>query len=514
MTVPLSEFLHALSGPLPAEAGTVVERWRPGEQLMLIAGDLRSAAGGKTFENLNPATEVVMGVAPDGDESDMDQAIAAARRAFDETSWAGVPTFRAHCLGQLRDGLTDAADEMRATIVSELGAPVLTTYGLQVSEPIEKMQLFVDLAGAYPVETLLPDVEALGERTERRIRREPFGVVAAVTPWNYPLELIIAKVCAALAAGNTVVLKPSPETPWTATVFARIVAEKTDMPPGVLNIVTAKSPETSIQLVTDPRVDMVSFTGSTQTGKAVMSAASATIKKTVLELGGKSAAIVLDDASFDDVVPMAASAALLNTGQGCINSTRLLVPFSKMEEAAKLARLTYEGLTFGDPSDPETLLGPVISKQQQDRILHYIEVGRDEGASLVAGGNRGTVNGKGFFVEPTVFVDVQPEATIAQEEIFGPVLALIGYEDDDDAVRIANSTAYGLAGMVFSASRERALNVARRVRTGMIGVNGASFIHADTPFGGYGQSGLGREWGQGGVEEFLEIKTLCAPAEK
>jgi aldehyde dehydrogenase (NAD+) len=353
-------------------------------------------------------------------------------------------------------------------------------------------------------------ISFMGNPQRRLLRREPAGVVGAITPWNVPIYLNMAKLAPALASGCTVVLKPAPDTPWCATQLGRLAAEKTDLPPGVLNVVASSDHLLGEILTTDPRVDLVTFTGSTAVGRRIVECAAPTLKNVFLELGGKSANIVLDDAPLEAVLPGAAMTCV-HGGQGCAITTRLLLPRSRYAEGLEIVKAAFEGWNYGDPTNPANLQGPQISRKQQERVLGYIEKGRKEGARVLVGGGIPSHPEKGFYVEPTLFVDVDPKATIAQEEIFGPVLCVLPYEDDDDAVRIANDSIYGLSGSVSSSSDERALAVARRIRTGTIGVNGAQWFHPDTPFGGCGQSGVGRENGVQGFEEYLETKVIGLP---
>jgi aldehyde dehydrogenase (NAD+) len=476
----------------------------------LIDGRLVGASHGGTFENVNPATEEVIGVCADGTKDDMQTAVAAARRAFDETDWSTDHAFRKKCLTQLGEALEAAKERLRAIVVAEAGSPVLLTYAVQCDTFIDAMPYWAELAGGYEYERPMRDIRFMGQPQRRLLRREATGVVGAITPWNFPLYLNLCKLGPALAAGNTVVLKPAPDTPWSATTLGAILAEHTDVPPGVVNVVASADHTVGEILSSDPRVDVVTFTGSTQTGRRVMECASATVKKVFLELGGKSAHIVLDDADFSKVLPGSAMICT-HAGQGCAITTRLLLPRSRYEEGLALAQASFEKLAYGDPTNPAHLMGPVVSARQRDRVLGYIEKGRREGARLLTGGGVPKHLTKGFYVEPTLFADVDPDATIAQEEIFGPVLAVIPYEDDDDAVRIANHSIYGLSGAVTSASEERALAVARRIRTGTLSVNGAMWFDVDTPFGGYRQSGVGRENGVAGFEEYLETKVVALP---
>jgi aldehyde dehydrogenase (NAD+) len=345
----------------------------------------------------------------------------------------------------------------------------------------------------------------------RVVLHEAAGVVSAITPWNYPLYLNLAKLGPALAAGCAVVLKPAPDTPWSATALGKLIAEETEIPPGVVNVVTSSDHLVGEVLTGDPMVDMVTFTGSTATGRRIMANAAPTVKKLFLELGGKSAHIVLDDAN---VAAVASSAGFvcIHGGQGCAITTRMLLPRSRYEEGVEAAKAAFEGVTVGDPTDPSIICGPLISDRQRQRVLGYIEKGKAEGARVVTGGGVPADLPKGYFVEPTLFADVENGMTIAQEEIFGPVLVLIPFDDDDDAVRIANESMYGLSGSVSSASEERAMSVARRIRTGTVSVNGGIWFGADAPFGGYRQSGVGRENGIEGFEEYLEVKTVALPA--
>jgi len=478
-----------------------------------IGGELVGASSGATFENVNPATEEPIGVCADGTKDDMESAIAAARRAFDETGWSTDPALRARVLRQFHAALEEAKEELRAIVVAEVGSPVLLTHSVQVNAFIDAMPYFADLAESYPYEQPMSDITFMGAPQRRILRREAAGVVGAITPWNFPLYLNLCKLGPALAAGCTMVLKPAPDTPWCATTLGRLFAEKTDLPPGVLNVVASADHQVGEILTTDPRVDLVTFTGSTATGRRIMECAAPTVKKVFLELGGKSANVVLDDAPFEQAVGMAGTVCT-HGGQGCAIPTRMLLPRSRYDEGVAIAKAAFENVPYGDPTDPSRLQGPQVSKRQQERVLGYIEKGKQEGAKCLVGGGVPSHLPKGYFVEPTLFVDVDPKSTIAQEEIFGPVLCIIPYEDDDDAVRIANDSIYGLSGAVSSASEERALAVARRIRAGTISVNGGMWFHEDTPFGGYKQSGVGRENGRLGFEEYLEVKVLGLPGKK
>ncbi|MGH9024766.1 MAG: aldehyde dehydrogenase family protein [Acidimicrobiia bacterium] len=483
-----------------------------GELRMLVDGKLTEAASGKTFSNVNPATEAVLGEVADAGPEDMERAVEAARRAFDDTDWATNREFRKRCLQQLKDALEREKEALRPLVVSEVGTPIMLTYAVQLDSCIDDMQWEIDLIDKYAWEEELPVHEFMGLRSARRVWHEPVGVVGAITPWNFPFMLNLSKIAPALAAGDTMVLKAAPDTPWSATFIGKIVAEQTDIPPGVLNIVTSgDKAEVGEVLTGDPRVDMISFTGSTATGKRIMARGAETLKRVFLELGGKSANIILDDADLASSVP-AGSMTCLHAGQGCAITTRMLLPEARYDEAVDMLKAAFEAIPYGDPTDPSNLMGPVVNKRQQERVLGYIEKGKAEGARLLVGGGLPAGFDKGYWVEPTLFVDVDPDSTIAQEEIFGPVLAVLRFKDDDDAVRIANNSQYGLSGAVNSASLDRALAVASRIRTGTIAVNGGQWFGPDSPFGGYKQSGLGREHGVAGFEEYLETKTVGLPA--
>jgi aldehyde dehydrogenase (NAD+) len=478
----------------------------------LIDGKLVPASNGATFPNLNPATEEVIGVCADGTREDMLRAVAAARRAFDETSWSTDSALRARCLKQLHEALRAEKEQLRAIVVREAGAPVSLTPFMQIDDPIEMVAYWAELAARYPYETRLTDVLYLGRPQGRILRREPVGVAGLITPWNVPLYLNLAKLGPALASGCTAVLKPAPDTPWSATHLGKLIAERTDIPAGVVNVVASLDHSLGEILSSDPRIDAVSFTGSTATGRRIMERAAATVKKVFLELGGKSANVVLEDAVFPAVLPMTAFTCV-HGGQGCALTTRLLLPRSRYAEGLELVKKAFERWKYGDPTNPAHMQGPQISKRQQERVLACIEKGRQEGARLLVGGGVPSHLPKGFYVEPTLFADVDPDSSLAQEEIFGPVLCVIPFDGDDDAVRIANRSIYGLSGSVHSASTERALAVARRIRTGTVSVNGAQWFHVDNPFGGYKQSGVGRENGRAGFEEYLETKVIALPSE-
>lgn len=474
----------------------------------LIDGRLVESSDGSTFDNINPANEEVIGVCADAVPADMDAAVAAARRSFDETNWSTDPEFRRKCIGQLADALARAREQLRTIVVREAGSPVLLTYSAQCDTCIDAMSYWTELACSYNYEHCMSDIEFMGQPQHRILRREPYGVVGAITPWNFPLYLNLCKLGPALAAGNTVVLKPAPDTPWSATYIGRLIAEQTDFPAGVVNIVASSRHELGEMLVSDQRVDLVTFTGSTPTGRRVMATAAANVKKVFLELGGKSANVVLADADLERALAGAVTVCA-HAGQGCALATRLLLPRSRYQEGLDIVKHVFETVGYGDPEDPANLQGPQISLRQRERVLGYIETGRREGARLLTGGDCPAHLVKGYYVEPTVLADVDPDSTLAQDEVFGPVLAVIAYEDDAEAVRIANNSRYGLSGIIHSEDREHALSVARRIRSGTLSINHAQWFSVDTPFGGYRQSGLGRENGRMGFEEYLETKVIA-----
>ncbi|BBZ70969.1 aldehyde dehydrogenase [Mycobacterium paraseoulense] len=485
------------------------------EPRMLIDGKLVESVSGRRFDNVNPATEEVLGTTCDGTHADMERAIAAARHAFDNTEWSRDGEARAAGLRQLQAALEAEREDLRSELVAEVGCPVLSTYGPQLDVPLrEALTWPADMIGEFAWERPLPDKDAfgLGSLTTREVWKEPIGVVGVITPWNFPFEIILNKIGPVLAMGNTCVLKPAPDTPWNATRIGRIIAEHTNIPPGVINIVPSSDHSVGEVISTSPLVDMVAFTGSTATGRRIMAAAAQTIKSTFLELGGKSVYLVLDEEGDIGGAVGGSAFICMHAGQGCAMPTRLLVPNSRYDEAVEIVKTAMENNKYGDPTDPSVLQGPLVSKKQHDRVLGYIEKGKQEGARLVTGGGVPKHLPKGYYVEPTVFADVDNKMTIAQEEIFGPVLSVIGFDGDDDAVRIANDSIYGLSGVVFATDLDRAKSVARRIRTGTLGINGGLWYGADAPFGGYKQSGVGRQCGTEGLEIFTETKTVGWPA--
>lgn len=482
------------------------------EELLFIDGKLTKSVSGETYNVINPATEEIAGKVAAANAADADLALAAARHCFDQTDWSTNTAKRTRALVQLRDGLLAVADEWRHQLVMESGVPLAFTFGPMLNSSVSDINYILNVLNNYTFEEEIEDLGSpMGGPARRIVRKEAAGVVVAITPWNAPVQTNLQKIIPALASGCTVVLKAAFNTPWAATMIGRVASQCPDLPAGALNILTSgPSGNIGALLTSDPRVDVVSFTGSTTTGSRVMENAAKTIKKTLLELGGKSAMIVLDDADFAQLLP-AAAAVCSNAGQGCILNTRLLVPRSRYDEAIAILEGVYRNIPYGDPNDMNNIMGPMISASQRKTVLGYIEKGKAEGARLVVGGGIPKDRTKGYYIEPTLFVDVDNKMTIAQEEIFGPVLVVIPFDDDEDAIRIANDSIYGLSGSVISASFERAMHVARSVRTGSMNVNGAFFFSANAPFGGYKQSGIGRENGVAGFEEYLEIKTIAVP---
>ena len=484
------------------------------ERQLLIDGELVDAADGAVFPTINPATEGVLGTAADAGPEDAAAAVAAARRAFDTTDWSRDHAFRAHCLRQLHEALTFRMEEMRSITVAEAGAPILLTRGgPQLEAPVEMVRWHADLLDSYDWTADLGVAESVYGSHRRWIEREAAGVVAAITPYNFPTQINLAKLAPALAAGCTVVLKGAPDTPWSALALGRLIAQRTDIPAGVVNVLSSSAAAAGEALTTHPGVDMVSFTGSTAVGRRVMAAASTTVKRVFLELGGKSAYMVLDDADVATVGLMAAAMVCTHAGQGCAITTRLVVPAAMHDTVVDAVAATLDGMPYGDPADESHLMGPLISERQRAKVEGLVATARSEGANVVRGGRRPEHLPRGFYYEPTVLVGVGEDDTIAQQEVFGPVLSVIAYHGgDDEAVRIANNSEFGLSGAVASTDAERARGVARRIRTGTVSVNGGVYYGPDAPFGGYKQSGIGREMGVAGFEEFLEIKTLAEPA--
>jgi acyl-CoA reductase-like NAD-dependent aldehyde dehydrogenase len=457
-----------------------------------IGGAWTAPSSTETIEVMNPATEEVLGTVPAGTPADVDAAVAAARAAFE--SWSQVPVSdRAALCTAIGARLQDRAEEIATLVAQELGCPIGISMMVQAGLPAMTFMSQESLVEHLPWE------QQIGNSL---VMREPVGVVGAITPWNYPLHQIAAKVAPALTAGCTIVVKPSEVTPLNAYILAEIVDE-VGVPAGVFNLVTGTGPVVGEAIAGHPGVDMVSFTGSTRAGRRVSELASATVKRVALELGGKSPNVDLETAVVDGI-----RKCYLNSGQTCSALTRMLVPREQLAMAEAIARAAVEQTTVGDPFDPETALGPLVSDTQRERVRGYIRKGLAEGAKLVCGGAEPPEGlERGYYVQPTVFSEVTPDMTIAQEEIFGPVLAIMPYDDEDDAIAKANNTMYGLAGGVWSGDEEHAKRVARRLRTGQVEINGGVF-NPLAPFGGYKQSGHGRELGPYGIEEFLTLKSL------
>src|SRR4051794_618287 len=481
------------------------------DERLLIDGELVEAEGGATYETHDPSTGQVLGTAADASVGDAERAVAAARRAFDETAWSTDVELRLRGLRQLHEGLLRHQEELRELVIAENGVPVMMTATAALEAPVEMVGWYADLLEKFEWTEDLGIREAFGGQHHRWIEKEAVGVAALIVPYNYPIQITLAKLAPALAAGGTVVVRGPRETRWVPAAIGRIVAEETDIPAGVVNVLIGSSPEVGAALTTHPDVDMVSFTGSTATGRRIMAAASDTVKKLFLELGGKSAFIVLDDADLAIPTMFAGFMICSHAGQGCAITTRLLLPRSKYDEGVEMVRSTLEGISYGDPSDPSNMMGPLISEKQLEKVDGMVKEAVAQGARVVIGGKPAEGHGTGWFYEPTLLADVTNDMTIAQEEVFGPVMVAIPYDDDDDAVRIANDSIFGLSGAVFGDDLERARGVARRIRSGTISVNGGLYYGPDAPFGGYKQSGIGREMGVAGLEEYLEIKTIAEP---
>ena len=464
---------------------------------LYIGGEWVEPAGSGTLEVINPTTEEVIARVPEGTAEDADRAVRAARAAFDSWS-ARSPYERAAYCEAIGAGLAARGDELAALITSELGMPIELSRMVQAGLPAVTFSSMPELVEEIAWE------EEVGNSL---IVREAAGVVAAITPWNYPLHQIANKVAPAIAAGCTVVVKPSEIVPLNAFVLAEI-CEAVGLPDGVFNLVTGTGPVVGEAIVSHPETDMISFTGSTRAGRRVSELAAAGVKPVALELGGKSPLVILDDADLEQAVTDGVAKCFLNSGQTCSALTRMLVPRDQLEAAERIAAVVAEAFAAGDPFADGSAMGPLVSKAQRGRVRAYIEKGTEEGAKLVTGGAEPPEGlDTGWFVQPTVFSRVSSDMTIAQEEIFGPVLSIMPYEDEEDAVRIANDTIYGLAGGVWSADEERAKKVAARIRTGQVEINGGAF-NPLAPFGGYKQSGHGRELGRYGLEEFLVAKSL------
>lgn len=479
------------------------------EGKLLINGRLCDAASGQHFLSIDPANQKTIGQCANAGRADMQRAIAAARHCFDESEWSRDHLFRAKCLRQLKLALDENKNAYLDLVIAEVGTTRGLAMGPQCWGAIDMIDWTIDYLEQFNWQRDIGEREAMGSLSRRFVCKEAIGVVAAITPWNFPVQITLAKLIPALAAGCTVVLKPAPDTPLVASFLGKLIAENTDIPAGAVNIVTSNDPaELGEMLSTDQRVDMISFTGSTGVGRRIMENSAATIKKVFLELGGKSANIILDDADLNTAL-LSALAVCFHAGQGCAIPTRLLVPETRKLEVEQLLIQYFSMVQYGDANSAEQIMGPLISLKQQQRVLEYIEIGKREGARVLFGGGIPDGLSDGFYIEPTVFTDVTNDMRIVREEIFGPVLCLLTFTDDADAIRIANDSPYGLSAAVSSADPERAINVASRLRTGTVNINGGVFLGPDAPFGGYKQSGIGREMGAEGFEEYLETKTLA-----
>jgi aldehyde dehydrogenase (NAD+) len=464
---------------------------------LFIKGSWVASAAKETAEVINSTTEEVMGRIPLGSSDDVDRAVAAARDAFPEWSARSLAE-RTSYTTAIAERLSARLEEVATLIAEEVGMPMRLARAIQVGLPLASFSSMAALVGEFPFEERIAN---------SLVVREPVGVVAAITPWNYPLHQIAAKVAPALATGCTVILKPSEVAPLNAFLLAEII-EEIGLPAGVFNLVSGLGPIVGEALASHPGVDLVSFTGSTRAGRRVSELAGATVKRVTLELGGKSASIILPDADLKRAVRSSVASCYLNSGQTCSALTRMLVHRSQLGEVEEMAVAEALAATPGDPFGEKTRIGPLVSAVQRERVRSYIEAGIGEGAKLLVGGSEPPEGlERGFFVAPTVFSEVRREMTIAQEEIFGPVLSIMAYESEGEAIEIANDTRYGLAGAVWAGDADHAQSVARRLRTGQIDLNGGSF-NTLAPFGGYKQSGHGRELGKFGLEEYLEVKSL------
>jgi aldehyde dehydrogenase (NAD+) len=476
---------------------------------LYIDGVLRDAEGGATFDVIGPWTGEPVGKAADASAADVGAAIAAARRAFDTTDWSTNADLRVKLVTKLRELFEANRGRLSDLARHEAGAALGAVGRAHVDMALDGWDDYLRLFPQVTWEKDFGTRSSFGFESHRKTVSEPIGVVAAITPWNVPLYVNVGKVVAALLAGCTMILKPAPNTPGMGAIFGELAAEA-GFPAGVLNVVFGSDPALAGEMmVTDPRVDLISFTGSTGVGKRIMEQGAPTLKRVFLELGGKSAKIVLDDAP-NFAMEVATAMLVFHAGQGCAVQSRLLVPASRYEEAKAILKHSYAsfGDNWGDFDNPQHIMGPVVSQRQMERVMSYVELGKTEGATLLAGGNMRPDKGNGYFIEPTAFAATN-DMRIAREEIFGPVLVVIPFEDDEDAIRIANESDYGLSGGVASGDFDRAMRIARRVRSGSISVNGGMCIAGDLPFGGYKASGVGREWGLEGIEEFLETKAIA-----
>jgi aldehyde dehydrogenase (NAD+) len=492
-----------------ANAKTNVAHVLP-EGKLYINGVVRRAANGKTYDNIGPWTGQPVGVVADASVDDVEEAIAAARKAFDTTDWSTNHAKRIALVTKLYDLFIANRARLADIVRHEAGAALVAVNRAQLEMALVGWKDLIDLSSEITWEKDRGARDMMGFTSQRKTVYEAVGVVGAITPWNFPLYVNAEKVVSALLAGCTVILKPAPDTPLAGAIFGELAAEA-GFPPGVLNVITSSDPAMAGEkMVVDKRVDLITFTGSTAIGKHIMKQGAETLKRVFLELGGKSAKIILDDAP-NFAMEVAQSILVFHAGQGCAVTSRLLVSKNRYAEAVEVLKKAYAGFAdkWGHFDDPACSMGPVVSKKQMDRVKGYIDLGVQEGATLLAGGNLRPDKGPGWFIEPTCFVDVTNDMRIAREEIFGPVLVVIPFEDEEDAIRIANDSEYGLCGSISSGDLDRAMRMAARIRTGSLSINGGACVAGDLPFGGYKLSGVGRAWGIEGVEEYLEIKSLA-----
>jgi aldehyde dehydrogenase (NAD+) len=474
---------------------------------LFIGGEWVTPATTRTIEVISPFTEEVVAVTPEATEADVDAAVAAARAAVDAGPWpSSTPEERAEMLTAISQGIAGRAQEFADVITAENGCPASFSLMGQVFASTMVFDAFAELARTFPFEE-----HRQGMLGPNLVRRAPVGVAAGIIPWNVPLFITALKLGAAIASGSAMVVKPAPETPLDSYLLAE-VCQEAGLPPGVLNIVAAGR-EVGEHLVRHPGVDKVAFTGSTDAGRKVGAICGELLKRCTLELGGKSAAIVLDDADLDEAIPMLLPSAIMNNGQACLAQTRILVPRSREAEVNEALAAGVAAMTVGDPMDPSVAVGPLVAERQRDRVEGYLALGRDEGATVAVGGGRPADFDRGWFVEPTLFTGVDNNWRIAREEIFGPVLSIIPYDTEDEAVRIANDSIYGLSGSVWTNDVERGLDIARSVRTGTYGINALGTMDMKSPFGGFKASGMGRECGPEGIDAYCEIQTIVLPGD-